>query len=311
MNIFPTGGSEGGPGLFGVVAKPLEIVTKPFEMVGKGIGNIFFAPFSKLLHFMGLYEAFMAIAVVLAQSFGILYAGTFVLYIITQIIGDNTLIDLGWGLGFAAIAMFTYYQGAMTTRAAFVAGLLMLWGVCLAVYVLWRYIFCGPDKRHQKMRDRWGGLAWLQTFLSFYLLQNFLVLLIVIPVLIINMSVATELTTIDYIGMAFAIVGFLIEIVSDLQLLMFKKKYKNSGQVCNTGLWKLSRHPNYFGDFVMWIGIWLMSYSLPGGPAAVISPIVLLILFYTFSIPATEQEFAANPAYQEYKKSTSCFFPWF
>jgi steroid 5-alpha reductase family enzyme len=304
MNILPSVGQEGGPGIFG-------IITKPFEMVGKGVGKIISAPFAKLLNLMGLYEAFMAIATVLSQSFGILYAGTFVLYIVAQLIGDNTLIDLGWGLGFAAIAIFTYYQGTMTTRAAFITGLLVIWGTRLALHLLWRYICFGPDKRHQTIRASWGGLAWLQTFLSFYLLQNFLVLLIVVPVLIINMSDATELTTIDYFGMALAMIGFLIEVISDLQLHMFRKKYKDFGQVCNIGLWGLSRHPNYLGDFVMWTGIWLTSYSLLGGPAAVISPTVLLILFYTFSIPTTEQEFAANSVYQEYKKSTSCFFPWF
>lgn len=303
MNILPGAGPESGPGVLGVV-------TKPFEMVGKGISNVLFAPFSRLLNLLGLYEAFMAIATLLAQSFGMLYAGTFVLYVITQILGDNTLLDLGWGLGFAGIAAFTYYQGAMTTRAAFVTALLVIWGIRLSIHLLYRYICCGPDKRHQAMRKQWGSLAWLQTFLSCYLLHNFLMLLILVPVLIINISSQAEFVTTDYIGMGLAIVGFLIELVSDLQLHMFRAKHKDSGQVCKTGLWGLCRHPNYLGDFLMWTGIWLMAYALPGGIAAIISPIVLLLVFCCHSIPTTEKVFAANTAYQEYKKCTSCFIPW-
>jgi steroid 5-alpha reductase family enzyme len=143
------------------------------------------------------------------------------------------------------------------------------------------------------------------------MLQGFLLLVIDSPALFVNSFGGPALGWLDIAGVALWFSGFLMEAVADYQLMRFMKDPANRGRILQAGLWRYSRHPNYFGEVSQWWGLWLIALSVPGGWVTVFGPLAITILILKVSgIPLLESRQTENPEYREYRKRTSAFVPW-
>jgi steroid 5-alpha reductase family enzyme len=223
----------------------------------------------------------------------------------------NDLADIAWGGGFIAAALTAILLRTGGTPRAWMAVLLVvLWGLRLAVHIGLRNLGKGEDERYRKWREAWGSGWRLRSFLQVFLLQGFLIYLICLPVIRIVLSDPSGWTVLDALGLAVWMAGFYFEAVGDFQLAQFKKNPANRGKIIQQGLWRYSRHPNYFGEVTLWWGIYLMALSVPGGWMTIIGPLTISFLILKVSgIPLLESKYAENAAFQAYARRTSAFFP--
>jgi steroid 5-alpha reductase family enzyme len=229
---------------------------------------------------------------------------------------DNSVADIAWGLGFVLVAGSTLvWRGDWAARPVLVTGLVLIWGVRLAAHIVLRNRKKGEDFRYAEWRRKWGRWFVLRSYVQVFLLQGLFLLLISYSVILINTSVRVSphrLGLLDLAGTAVWIVGFLFEAVGDAQLARFKRDPENRGKIMNRGFWQYTRHPNYFGESLMWWGIFLLALSLPYGWTAVVSPVLITFLLVRVSgIPLLEKKYAGNVVFQAYARRTSAFVPWF
>jgi steroid 5-alpha reductase family enzyme len=164
------------------------------------------------------------------------------------------------------------------------------------------------------MRERWGGDSTYLLSLMMFIFQGFLIVLISLPFFIVCHSADDVWSQWEWIGIAICLVGIAGEAFADKQLADFVKDPANKGKVCRNGLWRFSRHPNYFFDVVVWVGFFLFALPSPGGSLAILSPLIVLFLVIKVSgIPLAEAHSVESKgeAYQEYQRTTSPFLPWF
>ena len=142
------------------------------------------------------------------------------------------------------------------------------------------------------------------------MLQGILLLMVAIPVIFVNQAPAAPLGWFDLVGLTVWLTGFCFESVGDWQLLKFIRNPANTGKMMTSGLWRYTRHPNYFGEVTLWWGIWLMVLALPGGLISVVGPLTITFLILKVSgIPMLEKPYEDCPDFQEHKRRTSAFFP--
>lgn len=228
---------------------------------------------------------------------------------------DASIIDIFWGSGFALLTWYYLISvGQPTTRAYLVAALVTLWGGRLSLYILWRNWGEDEDYRYQEMRARDPKtFPWRSLFTIFWL-QATLLWAISIPLLRAVIAASPEtLTLLDGFGALVFAVGFAFETVGDWQLARFKREPRNKGKVFDRGLWRFTRHPNYFGDAAVWWGLFLIAAATPGSFWTIYSPAVMTFLLMRVSgVSLLEQRLReAKPAYRDYVERTSAFFPWF
>ena len=186
-----------------------------------------------------------------------------------------TVVDSLWGLGFVLIAWLTFFMSdGYAGRKMLIAMLVALWGLRLSLYLTWRNWGKGEDPRYGTWRIKSGERFWLVSLFKVFILQAL------------------------FLG--------------DWQLAQFKSDPANKGRVMDRGLWAYTRHPNYFGEFLIWWGIFLITLSTPNSWWTIISPIIITaVLLKMTGIPLTEQELIKNrPGYSDYVKRTSAFVPW-
>ena len=234
-------------------------------------------------------------------------------FIIAQIIKNNSIVDIGWGLGFLLITIFTFFSSdIITSKSVLVSLLVLIWGSRLSYHILKRNWGKPEDFRYAKWRKEWGKWIFIRGFFQIFMLQGLLMLIIASPIILINHSRQTGLHWLDYLGAAIWIIGFLFESIGDYQLAQFIRKPENKGEIMKYGLWRYTRHPNYFGEATMWWGIYMIGLSLPPGFWFIISPLTItLLLLYVSGVPMLEKKFADDPKFQEYARVTPKFFPWF
>lgn len=234
-------------------------------------------------------------------------------FVIAQRKKDTTVVDTAWGSGFALIALFTLYKAHdYGIRHCIVTGMVILWALRLVIHLYMRNKRTGEDPRYIQLRKEWAPHFFIQSFFKIFMLQGFLLLLIATSIIVINASMSTHLNALDIIGIIIWIVGFIFETVGDYQLKQFTLNSYNHGKIMDSGLWHYTRHPNYFGEVVMWWGIFIIALSVPCWYISLISPVTITWLLLCVSgIPMTEKMFDGNQAYQAYKKRTSAFIPWF
>lgn len=221
---------------------------------------------------------------------------------------NSSIVDIFWGLGFVLVAWLTWVQSASSPRGTLMTVLVTVWGVRLAVYLAWRNLGKGEDPRYAAMRKRHGPAWWWRSLPIVFVLQGVLVLIISCPVQIAIAS-AGDLFALDWVGCALAVGGVLFETIGDLQLAAFKKTHR--GQVMDRGLWRYTRHPNYFGDALTWWGLYVIALSA-GGWWSVFSPLLMsLLLMRVSGVPLLEKSMKQRPGYDEYVRRTSGFVPWF
>lgn len=232
---------------------------------------------------------------------------------------DASIVDVMWGPGFALVAATGTLLGAGdSARKLLVLLLVCLWSLRLAIHIFLRNLGKGEDYRYQAMRQRQGPrFVWLSAFTVFGL-QGALLLLIAMP-LVAATSIARPraegngLGLFDIAGVLVFALGFFFEAVGDAQLTRFKANPANRGKVCDVGLWRWSRHPNYFGDAALWWGLYLVACGVPGGGWTIASPLVMTVLLLKVSGVALLERglTSTKPGYADYIARTSAFVPWF
>lgn len=227
---------------------------------------------------------------------------------------DASIVDIFWGLGFVLVAWTGFALGAgWTPRSALVSGLVTLWGVRLAGYLAWRNWGQGEDYRYQAMRRRWGDrFAWV-SLVTVFGLQGLILWIVSLPVQAV--AVAAEparWTLFDGVGAALVGIGLCFESVADFQLARFKADPANRGRVMDRGLWGLSRHPNYFGDAVVWWGVYVLACATPLGPWTLPGPLLMNIFLARVSgVPMLERKLVkTRPEYAAYAARTNALVPW-
>jgi len=232
-------------------------------------------------------------------------------FIVSLVLRRNDVADVAWGGGFIVAALAALVSwGAATHRAVIVVALVIIWGARLMLHIGVRNLGKGEDARYRKWREEWGKYATLRSFFQIYLLQGVLLLVISLPIIRAITAPDSPLGFLDLLGTMVWLIGFLFEAVSDWQLLQFKKDRANKGKVITTGLWRYSRHPNYFGEVTLWWGVFLLALAAPGGWMTIIGPITITALILGVSgIPMLEKKYEGNAEFDEYKRRTSAFFP--
>jgi steroid 5-alpha reductase family enzyme len=252
-----------------------------------------------------LPELFLITAVVVLGSM-------LVLWLISLAVRNASIVDLFWGLGFVVIAWAASLAlaGDGGGRRVVLLGLVTLWGLRLTAYLTWRNVGKGEDFRYAAMRERWRGRFAIVSLGTVFLLQGVLMWIVSLPVQA-GMLEGGSLGIIAYAGIAVWAIGLAFETVGDLQLARFKADPTNAGRVMDGGLWRYTRHPNYFGDFCVWWGIYLVAVT-PATWWTVIGPIVMTFLLLRFSgVALLEKDIGSRrPGYDEYARRTSAFVPW-
>jgi steroid 5-alpha reductase family enzyme len=227
---------------------------------------------------------------------------------------DASIADVAWGLGFVLLAwLYCALSPTLTPRAWLVAGLVTLWGTRLSLHIFRRNHGTGEDPRYQAMRASHGPAFWWRSLFTVFWLQGTLLWFIALPLLVaLRAAQPAHLTAIDGLGLVIFAVGFGFEVVGDLQLARFKADPRNRGTVLDRGLWRYTRHPNYFGDATLWWGLWIVAASTPGGRLTALSPALMTLLLMRVSgVTLLEKGLkASKPGYQAYIARTPAFFPW-
>jgi steroid 5-alpha reductase family enzyme len=236
-----------------------------------------------------------------------------VIFILALLKKDNSIVDIAWGVGFVLVALLTFFlRGLYVTRQVLVTTLVFIWGMRLAVHIALRNKGRGEDSRYARWRRDWGKGFALRSFFQVFMLQGLLLLIIVYPVILINGSSDKGLNLWDAAGVVLWLIGFIFESVGDYQLLRFKRNEENRGKIMTQGLWRLTRHPNYFGESVIWWGMFLIALSVENGISAIISPVLITFLLLRVSgVRMLEKKYSKNREFLEYARRTNAFFPWF
>ena len=228
---------------------------------------------------------------------------------------DNGLADVAWGLGFAILSLLPWVLHPEQTLPGAYWGLALmvwLWALRLSGHIALRNSRKGgEDFRYKQWRQDWGANWVWRTYLQVFLLQGFFMWVIALPIQTAGIATAETWSGWRWIGVAVFLFGWLWESVADYQLLQFTSDKSNKGKIMTTGLWRYSRHPNYFGECLLWWGIWLYALSFAGAWWSAIGPLTLTWLLLRVSgVPMLEAKYKDNPAYQEYKQRTPAFWPW-
>jgi steroid 5-alpha reductase family enzyme len=233
------------------------------------------------------------------------------LWLVSLWLRDASIVDPFWGPGFV-LAALTYYlsESSRSERGALVLALVVAWALRLGVHLLRRNRREGEDPRYRAMRERHGARwAWVSLVRVFWL-QGAILWIVSLPLFAAVRS-TRPLGTLDLAGAAVFLVGLALETIADLQLARFRADPSSRGTVLDRGLWRYSRHPNYFGDALVWWGLWLVA-AAGGGWWTVFSPVAMTYLLLRVSgVPLLEAGLrASRPGYAEYARRTSAFVPW-
>jgi steroid 5-alpha reductase family enzyme len=229
--------------------------------------------------------------------------------------GVHRVVDSAWGIGFAAVALVTCAVSAGsgdTGRRVLVTVLTAAWGLRLAVHIARRGRGHGEDPRYERLLAKAPGSRTWYALRTVYCLQGALVWLVSLPVQAASYAPG-PLGVLAWAGTAVWAVGLCFEAVGDAQLTRFKADPGHRGRIMDRGLWAWTRHPNYFGDFLVWWGLYLVACDarVPGAAAGAVSPLVMTFLLTRGSGKALlERHMAGRPGYAEYAARTSGFFPW-
>jgi len=247
----------------------------------------------------------------LLAAAGLMFAG----WIYSLIKKNVTIADSLWGLGFILIAWLTFFRAdGFLGRKIMITVLVTLWGLRLFIHLSLRNRGKGEDPRYGQWRKKYGDSFWLVSLFKVFLVQALFQWCIALGIQYGQLSsTPAQFTLFDFTGLIVWITGFVIESSADMQLKQFLADPSNRGKIMNRKLWKYSRHPNYFGESLMWWGLFIIVLSTPLGFWTIVSPLLITytLLKLTGVTLMEETQFAGNMEYQRYIKQTSSFIPWF
>ena len=245
-----------------------------------------------------------------------------IVFIIAQIVTDNSIVDMVWGFGFVlgAWVSFLTHPGEPTILSYIVLGFITLWGLRLTIRLVRRNLGKPEDFRYAQWRKDWGDKVVITAFFRVFMIQGIINFVVgsASYVVIRNNEVTTSGLSqiIVYVGLLIAFIGLAFEVIGDEQL---RRHIKNGPKgLLKTGLWKITRHPNYFGEILIWNGLYIVGLSLlfTGSVsvvyyiALVLSPLIMSTVFIKISTPLLEKNMAKYDGWEEYTKQTPMLFPW-
>ncbi|HWQ83088.1 MAG TPA: DUF1295 domain-containing protein [Anaerolineales bacterium] len=236
-----------------------------------------------------------------------------VLWFVSLLLKNSSIVDIFWGPGFV-LAAWTYFlltPEGFLLRKLLITALVTIWGLRLAIHIFLRNKGKPEDFRYQKWREENGSSWWWRSFFKVFLLQGILLWLISIPLLAAQIpALPARLTFFDYFGAVLWLIGFFFEAAGDAQLARFKTDPANKGKIMTSGVWRFTRHPNYFGDAAQWWGYFLIALAA-GGWWTIFSPILMTTLLLRVSgVALLEKTMSAKPGYEDYMRKTNAFVPW-
>ncbi len=239
------------------------------------------------------------------------------LWIVSVRVRDASIIDIFWGPGFVVIAWVAFISSdGDPQRRLLLTVLTTLWGLRLGLYLALRNLGHGEDPRYRAMRTRCeekGGNFASRSFFRVYLLQAAVMWFVSLPVQVGQMfSEPDEPGWLTAVGVLLFAVGFLFEATGDWQLARFKRNPENQGKVLATGLWRYTRHPNYFGNTCIWWGLFAIAAENSGAWWTILAPLAMNFLLLKVSgVALLERSLKqSKPDYAAYTKRTSRFLPW-
>lgn len=244
-------------------------------------------------------------------SAGVLLIYMTVLFCISLIRHDNGTADIGYGIGFIVASLAALWYSGTRGAALILVALLCLWGVRLALRIFLKNRGKPEDFRYRAWRESWGRWFVVRSLFQVYLLQGLVIFIVASPLLLAISFPAQGMPWALSIGIVLWCIGFFFEAVSDWQLDRFMRDPANKGKILMSGLWRYSRHPNYFGESLMWWALAIAASSLTGlWYLGFASPFLITYLLLKVSgVPMLEKRWEGNPEWEAYKARTSVFIP--
>jgi steroid 5-alpha reductase family enzyme len=234
-------------------------------------------------------------------------------FVIAQLERNNGVVDIAWGSGFIVVAAVELVRDPYLYPAkGLVLAAVLAWGLRLSIHLFRRNWGRPEDFRYAAMRRRWGRTAAVRAFFFIFMLQGLIMLVVSLPVTVVSASPARPLAALDVVGAIVFAAGLVVEAVADAELAAHRRDPENRGRLMTRGLWSATRHPNYFGESLLWWGIGLMALSSRRGLAALLGPLAIsLLLLFVSGVPLLEKKYSGRPDWEAYKARTSRFLPWF
>ena len=247
------------------------------------------------------------------ETFIMLFVFFFIVFVIGQVVKDNSIVDMAWGSGFVLTAIFTFLKNPNSgIKGILITIAIIVWGFRLTYHIAKRNLGKPEDFRYVNMRKSWGSkYVLIKAFLNVYFLQLLIQFIVSLPVIYGN-SMSQKMSWFNYLGIFVFAIGLFFETVGDYQLKQFKKNKANKGKIMDKGLWSITRHPNYFGDSTIWFGIFIIAISGISSLWLIVSPLLMTyFLVFVSGVKMLEKKYATRADYDVYKSKTSSFFPWF
>ena len=238
----------------------------------------------------------------------------FLLWLIHFAIGNAAIVDFGFGFNLALLGVgYAVLGDGFKTRSVVVAAMTGVWGLRLAFHLLFdRIAGHAEEGRYQELRRSWRTNIGLK-ILAFFEFQAVLCVILSVPFLLSAVNSSPRMCWLEWTGLGLWLVAMTGEATADAQLAAFKANQANKGRTCQVGLWRYSRHPNYFFEWLIWVAFALFATASPHGYLGWLSPILILyFLLKVTGIPATEAQAlrSRGDEYRRYQQSTSAFIPW-
>jgi steroid 5-alpha reductase family enzyme len=225
------------------------------------------------------------------------------------------IVDSAWGLAFITISTTALFvSSTMYVVDLLVYVLVLVWGLRLSNHIFARFrSMTSEDKRYVALRKKWrAGNENVAIFFRIYIVQALLATIICLPVIVIYSSIVDVSLSFVIVGSIIWAIGFAIEVLADLQLRRFIRNPQNKGQLMTAGLWRYSRHPNYFGELTLWWGVGIIALGAPFGWIGLVGPVVIsYLIIFVSGVPLTEKAYIGRSGWAEYKQRTSVLVPWF
>ena len=233
-----------------------------------------------------------------------------IFFLIALVRKNFAVIDIGWGLGFIVIALVSYLHNPLSVKNALLLMVVVIWGLRLALYIFSRGKGKGEDPRYANLRQRWSPRANSQAYTKVFIGQGILMLIVSLPVSVGMARGDQSISIINWVGLAVWFLGLGLEVWSDYYMTWWKSKPENAGTICTTGPWRLCRFPNYFGEVLLWYGIYLLSFG-PSTWWTILGPFMInfLILKVT-GVPPLERNFFKRTGYDQYARKVPRFIPF-
>jgi len=231
-------------------------------------------------------------------------------FLLAVAIRNNGIVDIVWGIGFVLIALTASLFAYPSFAGQLILVYVIIWGLRLAWHIGKRNLGKPEDFRYATWRKDWGKSWLIRSFFQIFVLQWLLMQLVAIPIV---MGITGQFlipTWMQYLGMFIWLIGFFFEAVGDYQLEVFKRKPSSKGKLMTTGLWSLTRHPNYFGEATLWWGVAILAYGTSQNLLVFLGPLTInFLLLYVSGIPMLEKKYQSRADWRVYAKKTSAFFP--